>query len=363
MGTTKRCLVLTRVSALVLVIGSLSSCESAAPADPCRLRVGFVMYEGGRIDDGGFNGSAWNGVLAATAALGLPSECAELVGGDSADEAVWGGYIDDLVADGVDIIVTSGFTMTEGTRAAGRRHPGVRFIGTDQFQEDTIANVAGIVFHEDVGGFLAGALAGLVTETDVVGVVLGCRAVPPVSRFGIGFWNGARHVNPDVAVLAMFHEDDFATCFNDAAWGAMVAADMVTAGGADVIFGAGGSTGNGAIVEACMQGATVIGVDFDQYQTLPEVRPCIVSSSTKSIVSAVADLILSVDQGRFPSGNYFGGSTLAPFHDRASLVSSEDAAMLEDIQLQLEAGTLDPCMAVPELPEASAISACTPIGD
>ena len=40
--------------------------------------------------------------------------------------------------------------------------------------------------------------------------------------------------------------------------------------GVDVIFGCGGKTGNGAVTAAAQAGVYAIGVDTDQYFTLPE---------------------------------------------------------------------------------------------
>lgn len=46
--------------------------------------------------------------------------------------------------------------------------------------------------------------------------------------------------------------------------------------GADVIFGAGGKTGNGAVIEVASQegAALCIGVDSDQWETVPEAHAC-----------------------------------------------------------------------------------------
>lgn len=346
--------VIGRLFVLTCVVG-LASCESA-PADPCRVRVAYVT-DTGDINDMGYVASGWNGVLRGAATLGLPDQCVRSVVAGSVDAAVWGARIDELVDEGFDIIVTKSPSMTEGTRAAAMRHPDVDFIGTDQFQETTLPNVVGIVFREDIGGFLAGALAGMTTESDTVGVVLGCPSISAIPRFAIGFWNGARYVNPDVNVLATFHPDDISTCFGDPEWGAMTAGEMVDMN-ADVIFAAAGGTGNGALIAACMRDVTVIGVDFDQYQTLPEVRSCILSSSTKSIVSAVADLIVEAERGALPAGNYLGGSALAPYHDLAHLVSTEEDMMLEDIGLLLNTGMLDPCARVPELGAINDMAFC-----
>jgi len=45
--------------------------------------------------------------------------------------------------------------------------------------------------------------------------------------------------------------------------------------GADVLFGAGGKTGNGALIEtAGHDGMYCIGVESDQWETVPEAHPC-----------------------------------------------------------------------------------------
>ena len=73
--------------------------------------------------------------------------------------------------------------------------------------------------------------------------------------------------------------------------------------GADVIFGAGGQTGNGALQEvaaAVTAGGTLfcIGVDTDQWETLPAAHPCLVSSAMKLITPGVVDLIGKLCGGR-----------------------------------------------------------------
>jgi len=54
---------------------------------------------------------------------------------------------------------------------------------------------------------------------------------------------------------------------------------------ADVIFAAGGNTGNGGLLAIVEKGGTVlgIGVDTDQYLSLPEAKSILVSSAMKLI--------------------------------------------------------------------------------
>ena len=74
--------------------------------------------------------------------------------------------IGQFVDDGANVIVTAGSALTEATAAAAADNPDVTFIGIDQIQATPICNLTGLVFAEDKAGFLAGALAGLLTESD-----------------------------------------------------------------------------------------------------------------------------------------------------------------------------------------------------
>jgi basic membrane protein A len=83
-----------------------------------------------------------------------------------------------------------------------------------------------------------------------------------------------------------------------------------------VVFGAGGKTGGGALIEtASHTDLYCIGVDTDQWETIPEARPCLISSAMKRVTPGVFDLIKLAREGAFPSGDYFGASGLAPYHD------------------------------------------------
>jgi len=113
-----------------------------------------------------------------------------------------------------------------------------------------------------------------------------------------------------------------------------------------VVFGAGGSTGNGALQEvaaASGAGETLfcIGVDSDQWETLPAAHPCLVSSAMKLITPGVVELIMLANQGAFPGGNFFGGAGLAPFHDFEDQVPQEVKDKLAEIDTALKEGSLE----------------------
>jgi basic membrane protein A len=236
--------------------------------------------------------------------------------------------------------VTVGFALGPATASAAAQYPGVDFIGVDQFQEEELDNVTGLIFYEDRAGFLAGALAGLLTESDTIAAVLGTDLVPPVMAFGEGFANGASYVNPDVRILTTYHPGGLDVAFTDPEWGAVTAAQSIDSG-ADVIFGAGGKTGNGALIEtAGRQGLYCIGVDTDQWLTVPEARPCLVSSAMKMLTPGVHELVVLSVRDRFPSGNYIGEIALASFHDFNAEVPDEILERLLEIERALSDGSL-----------------------
>jgi basic membrane protein A and related proteins len=274
------------------------------------LCVGLIT-DVGKIDDKSFNQSAWEGVKRAASELGAQVDFIETT--DSTDYAT---NINTFAEQGYDIIVTVGFALGEATLAAAAEYPDIDFIGVDQFQGEPVDNVAGLIFPEDQAGFMAGALAGLLTESNVVGAVLGTDLVPPVVFFKEGWEAGARYTNPDVQLISTYHPGGLDVAFTDPAWGADTARQAIDQG-ADVIFGAGGQTGNGALAEIAKDGGSVfcVGVDTDQWETVPEARPCLVTSAMKLITPGVFDLIELSSNGEFPGGNFIGEVGLASFHD------------------------------------------------
>ena len=93
----------------------------------------------------------------------------------------------------------------------------------------------------------------------------------------------------------------------------------------------------GAIIAAAHASLFVIGVDTDQYFTLPEAAPRMLSSAMKLITPGVFELLQAAKNGSFPSGNYLGHTTYAPFHDLDNQVPPEVKAAME----QINAGLLD----------------------
>jgi basic membrane protein A len=181
----------------------------------------------------------------------------------------------------------------------------------------------------------------MMSKTGKLGSVCGTDAVPPVWRFGEGYRAGAQYINPDVEVNVVYHNDvGFDKTFTDPEWGKTTAISMIDKG-VDVVFGAGGKTGNGALAGAAEKGVLAIGVDTDQYYTVPEAQKVMLTSAMKMITPGVFDLLKMAKEGNFPAGgNFFGAAGLAPYHDLDSQVPQEAKDKIAEIDAALRDGSL-----------------------
>ena len=324
----------------VVMIASLilSACGGATEADCAEedvLCVGLVT-DVGEVDDKSFNQSAWEGVQQAGEELDAVVNYVE-----TKDAKDYAANMQLFIDKGYDVIVTVGFALGTATTEAAAANPDVLFIGVDQGQwGGTLPNLVGLIFHEDQSGYLAGVLAASMTKTNTIAAVLGTDLVPPVVAFNEGYIAGARSVNPDINIISTYHPGGMDVAFTDPEWGATTAAQAIT-NGADVVFGAGGKTGNGALIEvAGTPGLYCIGVDSDQWETVPEAHGCLISSAMKLITPSVIALIKLADEGNFPSGNYFGGSGLAPFHDFEDTIPQDVKDLLDTTAAGLIDGSI-----------------------
>ncbi|MFV2016431.1 MAG: BMP family protein, partial [Candidatus Heimdallarchaeota archaeon] len=151
------------------------------------------------------------------------------------------------------------------------------------------------------GSFLAGAMAALTTESDKLGF-LGGLDIPLINRFGAGFEQGAKWINPDVTVTWAYSPDS-SNPWGDLSGGKTVAQSMIDTG-VDIIFAAAGGTGLGvfdAAKEATDAGSKTyaIGVDSNQDHLKKGI---VLTSMLKRVDVAVKTQIDAVVDGTWKSG-------------------------------------------------------------
>jgi basic membrane protein A and related proteins len=287
--------------------------------------------------------STWGGILSALGNCGQAGATWVPAGEDP------GPTITQLVAAKEGLILTADLTLAPGIASAAPSFPAVRFATIDAPTSGSAPNLIAAQFREDQAGYLAGALAGLMTKTNVVGGVYGLE-IPTIRRYRLGFESGVRAVNPIIArdpVNRLLGVDQPASSspFSDPAWGRQQAHTMIDQG-ADVIFSAGGSTASGALLATAAAGRMCIGTDFDMYGSDPRTDSCLLTSAVKDIRLAARTLVTDAARGTWPSGGTLtfdlsnGGVGLAPYHAFDTRVPASVRTRLRDIQARLKDGSL-----------------------
>lgn len=307
--------------------------------------VGLVT-DMGPVDDKGFNQAAWEGVLL-TKEKGL-AQIAKFI--ETNDPADYDRNISQLADKGYDVIVTSGWALTQSTRDSALKYPDIHFIGVDQIPEGPWPrNLAGLNFPEDEAGFLVGALAARMSPTSHIAAVCGLEEVPAVFRFCEGYRAGALLADKETGrktIVDVVYHPTSGEPFNDPEWGAETAKALMDKG-ADVVFGAAGITGNSALTAAAQSGRFAIGVDVDQYYKLPEVAPYMLTSAIKDITPGVVVLVESARNANFLGGYRLGNASYAPYHDLEQEVPAEVKVWMEDVFNGLKTGAIKTNLAAP----------------
>jgi basic membrane protein A len=305
--------------------------------------VGLVADLGG-LDDRATNQAAWDGVQQARSS-GAADWIASIETVDSRD---YEENIDVFAKAGYDLIITVGGGMNDASRAAAKAYPDSYFIGVDQdhsTSQDFSSNLTGLVFAEDQIGFLAGAMAALMSETGQIGAVCGSDALISMKRYGEGFLAGAAYISPEVEATVTYHNGaGLDETLDDPEWGA-IQANLLVDSGTDIVFGVGGATGGNALVAAVARGAYAIGADTDQYYALPVAAPHLYGSVLKLIAPGVVELIrmardAQARQAVFPSGNYEGQVGLSSYHDLVSSVPDEVKLRMSGLNQALLSGEI-----------------------
>ena len=304
------------------------------------VSVGLVTDIGG-LNDRGFNSLAADGVKRAERELGIEARILE-----SKSDSDYIPNLSTLAEEGVDLSISVGFLMGDATHQAAEEFPETRYAIIDYAYEesDVLSNLQGYLFKEQESGYLAGYMAGLVTEEEgertnpesVVSTV-GGQAIPPVDRFIAGFQKGARDANPEVETLNAYSQD-----FVDQARCKEIALDQI-AKDSDVVFQVAGGCGLGALDAAGERNVWAIGVDKDQASTGPQV----LTSALKRVDVAVFEAIKAVVDGSFKGG---GATTLGLAEDGVGLGKiSADAP--EDVVARVEARAKEVEAGSVEIPE------------
>ncbi|WP_226678717.1 BMP family lipoprotein [Mesobacillus jeotgali] len=318
--------ILNMLMILFLLIGTLAGCANSELKVKERVKIGIMLSDVG-LGDQSFSDAAFAGLVKARAELDILFDYRELQTVGSYEKG-----FTELVEEGNDLVIGLGFMVLEDLEKVAKKYPEQQFILIDSVSQ--LDNITSITFKEEQGSFLAGAVAGMASKSNIVGFVGGAD-VPLIHKFKAGFEQGVKAVNPEAEVKVEYAND-----FGNAELGGKIASGMIDEG-ADVLYAAAGFTGVGVLKEAQSKKKFAIGVDSDQYFF---AEKAIITSMLKNVDVALYETVKEfqaenkLKSKQIELGINEKGVGLAPI--RVIKLSPEQEKSLEDLEAKLSSNEL-----------------------
>lgn len=266
--------------------------ESAG--EPASLQAALLTQ--GPVSDAGWYAGAYDGLLRIESELAASVSHQQTRTPSEFDEAFLS-----FAGAGYDLIFAHGFEYQDAAERAGPTFPETYFIvsGGSRATE----NVIPLVFTLEQASYLAGMVAGGMTESGLVGMVGGVAIPPAVGTFR-AFEAGVKAVRPDAEIFETFigNWDDVAA--------AQEAAVAQLRRGADVIIHNTDAASFGvfqAVREAAESGdrVWVMGMNRDQNDIAPEVT---LGSAAIDIPAAFLDVARRFEAGTLGGAPVYAGA-------------------------------------------------------
>jgi basic membrane protein A len=322
---------LSKIAVVAMVASlTLAGCgdgsDNNGDASGDELKVGLAYDVGGRGDQS-FNDAAAAGLDKAKAEFGV--EAQESTASDGEPESAREERLIQMAEAGFNPVIAVGFAYAPAVAKVAPQFPEVEFALIDS-TDATGDNIANLVFPEHEGSFLIGAAAALKSQAGHIGFVGGVN-VPLIVKFEAGYVAGAKAVKPNIEIESTYltQPPDFSG-FGDPAKGRTAAEGQFDAG-ADVVYHAAGGSGLGVFQAAKAAGGLGIGVDSDQYNTVPtDLQEVVLTSMLKKVDVAVYDYIKS-----FVDGEPLNGEVVFDL-EAGGVDYSKTGGQVDDIAAQLD---------------------------
>jgi len=345
---------------LVLVFSVLSMVILAGcskPAEPDNKsgdtgeeKVKVVLLVNGTLGDKSFFDSANAGMEIIKNELGCETKVIEM----GTDPSKWEPTLVDVSGQDWDLIICGTWQMTENLEKVAPQFPDKKYIIFDttvDYSKYKLDNVYSILYSQNEGSYLAGALAAMVTTSDlpkaneekIIGF-LGGMNIPVINDFLVGYIEGAESIEPDIKVAISYVED-----FSNPAKGKEMALAQYEMG-ADIGFNVAGGSGLGQLDAAKEKGRYAIGVDSDQAMLFkdsdPEKADLILTSMLKRVDNSLVRAVKLYLDGKLTFGK---AETLGLKEEAVGLaenefftknVPEEMRAKLEDIRAKIQSGEI-----------------------
>ena len=305
----------------VLALATLLAVSSAAHADPA-----IIFDMGGKFDKS-FNQSAYEGAERWKKETGKSYLEFEISNDTQRMQA-----IRRMAERGANPIISIGFAQASALDQVAKDFPKTHFAIIDATVNKP--NVQSVMFKEQEGSYLVGAIAATASKTGKVGFI-GGMDIPLIRAFQCGYEQGVKATNAKVEISANM-TGTTSTAWNDPTRGAELAKSQF-AKGVDVIFAAAGGTGVGVYQASKDAGKFAIGVDSNQNHVQPGTM---LTSMVKHVDVAVYQVLKQWVGGTQVLGLKEGGVDYALDEYNAKVFTPALKAKAEAVKADIIAGKI-----------------------
>lgn len=303
----------------------------------------FVVYAplSGELGDESFMDSANRGLEWARDRLGCE---VRVIPASTDDPQAWDRNLREAAQnESVNLIVTGGTVVATTLEEIAPDFPNKPFIIFDA--ESNGDNVTGIVYKQNEGAFLAGALAALITKNadkfpNATGsnrvAIIGGEDIPVGRDFIAGFEAGAKYVDSKITV-----DSRFAGSFTDPQKGYDTAMAAIN-DGADVVYQCAGPAGLGVLKAAAEAKRYGLGSDSNQNHLHEGFIP---ASVIKAVDQTVFDAISQAKEGKLELGKTIVGDVSNKGMDLEmdeEMVPEDIRSQIEEIKAKIASGEIKP---------------------
>ncbi|KAF0174073.1 MAG: lipoprotein [Rhodobacteraceae bacterium] len=315
---------MTLMKSLLGAAATLALTAGLVAAEPA-----IIFDLGGKFDKS-FNEAAFNGAEKWAKETGGTYKELEMQSEAQREQA-----LRSLAEAGANPIIMTGFAFGDVLNTVSQEFPDTKFGIIDMVVDQP--NVKSVVFNEHEGSYLVGMMAALASKTNTVGFI-GGMDIPLIRKFGCGYAQGVKAVNPDATVVLNMTGTTPAA-WNDPVKGAELAKAQKSQG-ADVIYAAAGGTGVGVLQTAADEGVLSIGVDSNQNYLHPGK---VLTSMMKRVDNAVYEAFKEAEN-LTPGINVMGlandGVGYAMDEHNAALVTPDMQAKVDEAAAKIKSGEI-----------------------
>lgn len=291
-----------RVLALVLVAMLLATC--AAFADGKDYKVAMICDSS--INDGGWGAACYNAMVAAAEKNGWTYEVTDNIGQNE--------YYDSIAAYcalGYDMIYAPGNQYTDAVLQAAEEYPDIAFAllnGAATTPDEAInGNVTSLLPNAQQIGWIAGALAGLMTKSGTIAFIGGMELDTTLGKYA-GYGEAAAYVAGLEGREITLLDPVYAGSFSASDKGIEFAKAMIDQG-ADVFFGDASAVDSGArqaIDEANKAAGEIAIYDIGQPADILGQNECIICSQVTDNSAMISVSMEAVEAGTFGGETIYG---------------------------------------------------------